>query len=101
MAQYFAVHPETPQPRLIRQAAEIVRRGGVIAYPSDSSYALGCRLGDADATECKSNAFEMEWPRGSGRMRAFPELDRFGWFDARLIKELRFALFPAWKISGS
>src|SRR5438876_3872342 len=51
MAQYFAVHPETPQPRLIRQAAEIVRRGGVIAYPSDSSYALGCRLGDADAVK--------------------------------------------------
>jgi len=51
MAQYFAIHPENPQTRLIRQAAEIVRHGGVIAYPTDSSYALGCRLGDADAVK--------------------------------------------------
>jgi tRNA threonylcarbamoyl adenosine modification protein (Sua5/YciO/YrdC/YwlC family) len=49
MAQFFAVHPTHPQPRLIRQAAEIVRGGGVIAYPTDSSYALGCRLGNRDA----------------------------------------------------
>jgi tRNA threonylcarbamoyl adenosine modification protein (Sua5/YciO/YrdC/YwlC family) len=49
MAQYFTVHPTDPQPRLIRQAAQILRDGGVIAYPTDSSYALGCRLGDAEA----------------------------------------------------
>lgn len=49
MAQYFAIHPTHPQPRLIRQAAEIVRRGGLIAYPTDSCYALGCHLGDASA----------------------------------------------------
>jgi tRNA threonylcarbamoyl adenosine modification protein (Sua5/YciO/YrdC/YwlC family) len=49
MTQRFQVHPENPQPRLIRQAAEILRRGGVIAYPTDSSYALGCLVGDADA----------------------------------------------------
>jgi tRNA threonylcarbamoyl adenosine modification protein (Sua5/YciO/YrdC/YwlC family) len=51
LAQYFAVHPTHPQPRLIRQAAEIVRRGGLIAYPTDSCYALGCHLGDARAQE--------------------------------------------------
>ena len=51
MAQYFAIHPTHPQPRLIRQAAEIVRRGGLIAYPTDSSYALGCHLGDAQAQQ--------------------------------------------------
>jgi tRNA threonylcarbamoyl adenosine modification protein (Sua5/YciO/YrdC/YwlC family) len=49
MAQYFAIHPTHPQPRLIRRAAEIVRRGGLIAYPTDSCYALGCHLGDAGA----------------------------------------------------
>jgi tRNA threonylcarbamoyl adenosine modification protein (Sua5/YciO/YrdC/YwlC family) len=49
MARYFAVHPDDPQARLIRQAAEILRDGGVIAYPTDSSYALGCHIGDADA----------------------------------------------------
>jgi tRNA threonylcarbamoyl adenosine modification protein (Sua5/YciO/YrdC/YwlC family) len=49
VAQYFQVHPTHPQPRLVRQAAEIVRRGGLIAYPTDSCYALGCRIGDAGA----------------------------------------------------
>jgi tRNA threonylcarbamoyl adenosine modification protein (Sua5/YciO/YrdC/YwlC family) len=50
LAQYFSIHPVDPQNRLIRRAAAIVRAGGVIAYPTDSSYALGCRLGDAEAT---------------------------------------------------
>lgn len=51
MAQYFAVHPTHPQLRLVRKAADIVRRGGLIAYPTDSCYALGCHLGDAKALE--------------------------------------------------
>lgn len=51
MAQLFTVHPQNPQPRLIRQAAEIVRRGGVIVYPTDSCYALGCHIGDKAAME--------------------------------------------------
>jgi len=51
MAQYFAIHPENPQARLVKRAAEIVRRGGLIAYPTDSCYALGCHLGDAKAVE--------------------------------------------------
>ncbi|TXF11093.1 L-threonylcarbamoyladenylate synthase [Pelomicrobium methylotrophicum] len=49
MAQYFEMHLQNPQARLIRQAAEIVRGGGVIVYPTDSCYALGCRLGDRQA----------------------------------------------------
>lgn len=51
MAQYFSVHPTHPQPRLVHRAAVIVRRGGLIAYPTDSCYALGCRLGALDAVE--------------------------------------------------
>ncbi len=51
MAQYFTVHPGNPQQRLINQAADIVKRGGVIAYPTDSSYALACHLGDKQALE--------------------------------------------------
>jgi tRNA threonylcarbamoyl adenosine modification protein (Sua5/YciO/YrdC/YwlC family) len=51
MAQYFSIHPLNPQPRLVRQAAAVVRGGGVIAYPTDSSYALGCRIGDTAAAE--------------------------------------------------
>ncbi|SOD42726.1 L-threonylcarbamoyladenylate synthase [Nitrosovibrio sp. Nv4] len=46
MAQFFSIHPDNPQLRLIRQAAAIVRSGGVIAYPTDSCYALGGQLGD-------------------------------------------------------
>lgn len=51
MSQYFELHPITPQVRLIRQAADIVRAGGVIAYPTDSCYALGWHLGDKAALE--------------------------------------------------
>lgn len=51
MAQYFRVHAVNPQPRLITQAAAILRDGGVIVYPTDSCYALGCRIGDKDALE--------------------------------------------------
>ncbi len=49
MAQYFFIHPQNPQPRLIRQVVQIVNEGGVIVYPTDSCYALGCRIGDKDA----------------------------------------------------
>ena len=51
MAQFFSVHPTHPQKRLIRQAADMVRAGALIAYPTDSCYALGCHLGDARALE--------------------------------------------------
>lgn len=51
MAQFFSVHPTHPQKRLIRQAADILRGGGLIAYPTDSCYALGCQLDNARALE--------------------------------------------------
>ena len=60
MAQYFHVHPTHPQPRLIRRAAEIVRGGGLIAYPTDSCYALGCHLGDAQAQQRLRRARGMD-----------------------------------------
>src|SRR5690554_6758512 len=51
MAQFLQIHPENPQQRLIEQAADIVRRGGIMAYPTDSAYALGCHLGDKTALD--------------------------------------------------
>ncbi|MXR37321.1 L-threonylcarbamoyladenylate synthase [Craterilacuibacter sinensis] len=51
MAQFFTIHPENPQARLIREAAKIVEAGGVIVYPTDSCYALGCALGNKRAME--------------------------------------------------
>ena len=51
MAQYFHIHPDNPQHRLVQQAAVIVQEGGLIAYPTDSSYALGCHLDDKRAVD--------------------------------------------------
>ena len=49
MSQFFTIHPDNPNPRLIRQAAEVLRNGGIVVYPTDSCYALGCHLDDKDA----------------------------------------------------
>lgn len=51
MAQFFQIHPDNPQPRLVRRAVEILLEGGVIVYPTDSSYALGCQIGEKSAME--------------------------------------------------
>ena len=51
MSQFFYIHPEDPQPRLIKQSVDILRGGGVIVYPTDSGYALGCMLGDKSAMD--------------------------------------------------
>ncbi|WP_428821478.1 L-threonylcarbamoyladenylate synthase [Microbulbifer sp. MCCC 1A16149] len=61
MAQFFQIHPENPQARLVTQAADIVSSGGVIVFPTDSAYAIGCRLGDKLAVE---------------RIRALRQLDK-------------------------
>ncbi|MCC6194070.1 MAG: threonylcarbamoyl-AMP synthase [Burkholderiales bacterium] len=85
MAQYFTVHPADPQPRLVRQAAEILRAGGVIAYPTDSSYALGCHLGDAAA---------------AARLRAIRGMDDKHWLTLAcgdLAQASRFARLANWQ----
>ena len=51
MSQFFSIHPENPQLRLIRQSVEIIRKGGLIIFPTDSAYALGCHLGDKKALD--------------------------------------------------
>ena len=51
MSQFFYIHPDNPQPRLIKQAVEILREGGVIVYPTDSGYALGCMIGEKHAMD--------------------------------------------------
>ncbi|MGV9451738.1 L-threonylcarbamoyladenylate synthase [Streptomyces sp. NPDC003635] len=51
MAKYFDVHPDNPQPRVVSQVADSVRADALIAYPTDSCYALGCRLGSKDGME--------------------------------------------------
>ncbi len=51
MSQYFEIHPDNPQKRLIKQAVDIIHKGGVIVYPTDTCYALGCHIGDKSAVE--------------------------------------------------
>lgn len=51
MSQFFHIHPETPQQRLLKQAAQIIHQGGVVIFPTDSGYALGCHVGDKNAME--------------------------------------------------
>lgn len=51
MSQFFQIHPENPQQRLIKQAVEIINKGGVVIYPTDSAYAIGCHLGDKAAVD--------------------------------------------------
>lgn len=51
MSQFFQIHPDNPQARLVRQAADIIRQGGVVVYPTDSAYALGCHIGDKSALD--------------------------------------------------
>ncbi|MDH3688603.1 MAG: L-threonylcarbamoyladenylate synthase [Gammaproteobacteria bacterium] len=51
MAQFFQIHPVSPEPRLVKRAVDIVRGGGVVVYPTDSSHAIGCHIGDREAME--------------------------------------------------
>ncbi|MBL4795098.1 MAG: threonylcarbamoyl-AMP synthase [Pseudomonadales bacterium] len=51
MSQIFRIHPDNPQPRLIKQAVELIRKGGVIVYPTDSAYAIGCQIGEKSALD--------------------------------------------------
>lgn len=51
MARYFDVHPQNPQPRVIGQVADIIRDGGLVVYPTDTCFALGCQLGNADGKD--------------------------------------------------
>lgn len=59
-SRFLEIHPKNPQPRLIRQAVEIIRSGGVVVYPTDSCYALGCHIGDKDAMEKISRIREID-----------------------------------------
>ena len=85
MADYLLLHPLNPQPRLIRRAAEVVRAGGLIAYPTDSCYALGWHLGDTHALE---------------RVRRIRQADRHHHFTlvcASLAQIGRFARLETWQ----
>jgi tRNA threonylcarbamoyl adenosine modification protein (Sua5/YciO/YrdC/YwlC family) len=92
MAQVFVVHPQTPQLRLIRHAARIVRGGGVIVYPTDSCYALGCRVGDKTAQERMRAVRELDsGHRFTLLCRDLSEIARYARVDNRVYRLMRAA----------
>jgi tRNA threonylcarbamoyl adenosine modification protein (Sua5/YciO/YrdC/YwlC family) len=90
--QYHEIHPVNPQARLITQAAAVVRRGGIIAYPTDSSYALGCCIGDKSAMEKICRIRQIDSNHNFTLMcRDLSDLSTYARFentDFRLIKSL-------------
>jgi tRNA threonylcarbamoyl adenosine modification protein (Sua5/YciO/YrdC/YwlC family) len=90
MAQYFVIHPTDPQQRLIELAAHIVRDGSLIVYPTDSCYALGCRLGDKAAME-RIRAIRQVDSRHHFTLvcRDLSEISRYARFDNRVYRLLK------------
>lgn len=92
MAQLFAIHPRNPQLRLVRHAADIVREGGVIVYPTDSCYALGCRVGDKTAMERIRGIRQMDSSRHMTVVcRDLAEISRYAKVDNRRFRMLKAA----------
>ncbi|STW70075.1 YciO family [Klebsiella pneumoniae] len=98
MSQFFYIHPDNPQARLINQAVEIVRKGGVIVYPTDSGYALGCKIEDKGAMERICRIRQL--PDGHNftlMCRDLSELSTYAFVDNvafRLMKTTRRATIP-------
>ncbi|ACZ76970.1 MULTISPECIES: L-threonylcarbamoyladenylate synthase [Dickeya] len=90
MSQFFYIHPQNPQPRLINQTVEILRKSGVIVYPTDSGYALGCMLEDKAAMERICRIRELDQNHNFTLMcRDLSELSSYAYVDNaafRLIK---------------
>ena len=90
MSQFFRIHPDNPQPRLIKQAVEIVSKGGVIAMPTDSSYALACHLDDKDAVELVRRIRGLDEKQHlSLLVRDLSELDNFAMVDNRQYRQIK------------
>ncbi|HMM85038.1 L-threonylcarbamoyladenylate synthase [Azohydromonas sp.] len=92
MSQYFEVHPDNPQPRLLRQAAQILHAGGVAAIPTDSSYALVCHLDDKAAAEALRRIRQVDDRHHLTLLcRDLSELARFARVDNRQYRLLKLA----------
>jgi len=92
MARYLDVHPADPQPRMIAQAAGIVRAGGVIAYPTDSCYALGCQIGNVEGmSRIRSIRHLDERHHLTLVCRDFAQLGQFARLSNRVFREVKAA----------
>ncbi len=90
MSQFFNIHPENPQGHLIREAAAIIRRGGVIIYPTDSAYALGCQMGDKKAIDRIRQIRQLDEKHNLTLIcRDLSELSSYAQFDNALYRLLK------------
>jgi len=92
MSQFFQIHPENPQLRLIRGAVDIIKQGGVVIYPTDSCYALGCQIGDKKAVDRIRQIRQLDDKHNFTLMcRDMGEMSEYGMIDNiayRLIKSI-------------
>ena len=92
MARYFDIHPANPQRRAITQVADVVREGGVIAYPTDSCYALGCQLGNKDGIERIRSLRQLDDRHHLTLMcRDFAQLGQFAQVPNRIFRAIKAA----------
>lgn len=90
MAQFFSIHPNNPQARLIQRAVAIVQGGGLIAYPTDSAYALGCHIGDKQALDRISNIRQLDKRHNFTLMcRSLSEIATYGAVDNQVFRWLK------------
>lgn len=90
MSQFFKIHPNDPQLRLIRQAVEIIISGGIIVYPTDSGYALGCHLGDKQALTRISKIRQLDKHHNFTLIcRNLSEISRYACFDTPVFRKIK------------
>jgi tRNA threonylcarbamoyl adenosine modification protein (Sua5/YciO/YrdC/YwlC family) len=90
MAQFFQIHAENPQHRLIVQAADIIRKGGIVVYPTDSAYALGCQIGNKDALDKIRTMRQLDKDHNFTLMcRDLSELATYAQVDNRVYRQIK------------
>lgn len=90
MSQYLTIHPSNPQERLIKQAVKVIQEGGLVVYPTDSCYALGCHLGDKDAIERMRRLRQVDAKHNFTLMcRDLSELGTYSQVDNSMFRLLR------------
>ena len=90
MSQFFRIHPETPQARLIQQAVGVIRSGAVVVYPTDSAYALGCHIGDKAALDRICRIRNLDAKHSFTLIcRDLSEVGKFATFDTPVFRLLR------------
>ena len=90
MSQYFSIHPVNPQQRLIKQAVEVIKQGGLVVYPTDSCYAFGCHLGDKEALDRIRRIRQVDAKHNFTLVcRDLSELSQYAFVDNTMFRLLR------------